>query len=167
MIIAVIAVRMMQMTVDQIVDVIAMRYSLVSAAWAMLMPGLVPHAAMLRRTPVGILTRHFDHMLIDVIAVHVMQVAVVQVIDMIAVLDGLVAAARSVLVRVICVMRIRTRRHRRLPMRVIERWHRFYGSCAALTSRVVLDGQCRAQRTNSVSPIRRGERLRQAAELLP
>jgi hypothetical protein len=35
MVIAMIAVRMMQVAVDEVIDMIAMRYWLVSAAWAM------------------------------------------------------------------------------------------------------------------------------------
>jgi len=110
------AVRVMQVSVDQIVDVIAMRHRLVPTAGTVLVPSLMPGALVLRRAAIGILGGNLDHMLIDMIAMHVMQVTVVQVIDMVAMLHCLVATAWSMLMRVICVMRIRTRRHGRLSL---------------------------------------------------
>lgn len=43
------AVRVMEMPVDEIVDVVAMRHRFMAAAGAMLMTGLVTGAGMIRR----------------------------------------------------------------------------------------------------------------------
>lgn len=99
-----IAVRVMQMAVDEIVDVVAMWHSIVAASGAMLMTGLVAGALVVGRTLVGVLARHLDHVLIDMIAVHVMQVAVMQVIDVIAMTHCSMAATRAMLMCVIGMM---------------------------------------------------------------
>ena len=115
MVVAMVAVRMMQVAVDEIVDVVAVRHRLVPATWPMLMTRLVPGAAMLGRAAVGILRRDLDHVLVDMVAVHVMQVPIVQVVDMIAMPHGGVATVGTVLVCVIGVMRFFARRHGGLP----------------------------------------------------
>ena len=81
MIVAVAAVRVVQMAVDQIVDVVAVRHRLVAAPGSVLVPRLVPGAAVVRRAAVGIAGRHLDDVLIDVIAMRMVQVAVVQIVD--------------------------------------------------------------------------------------
>lgn len=90
------AMRVMEMSVDEIVDVISVRNRFMAATGTMLMPGLVTGAEVIRRTSRRIGVTHLDHVLIDVIAVRLMQVAVVQVVDVIAVLDGDMAAAGAV-----------------------------------------------------------------------
>jgi predicted membrane chloride channel (bestrophin family) len=54
MVVAMVAVRMMQVTIDQIVDVIAVRHRLVATPWPMQMTGLVPGATMIRCAVVGV-----------------------------------------------------------------------------------------------------------------
>ena len=54
MVIAMVAVRVVKVAIDQIVRVIAMRNRLVAAARAMHVLGIVSRAAMVRRAPVGI-----------------------------------------------------------------------------------------------------------------
>lgn len=95
-VIAMAAMRVMEMSVDEIVDVISVRNRFMAATGTMLMPGLVTGAEVIRRTSRRIGVTHLDHVLIDVIAVRLMQVAVVQVVDVIAVLDGDMAAAGAV-----------------------------------------------------------------------
>jgi hypothetical protein len=103
-IVAVIAVWMMQVAVDQIIDVVAVRDRLVAASWAMNMAGLVPRARVSRRAPVGILGRHLYDMFIDVTCMHVMQVTIVQIVHMITVLHGRMAASGTMLVVVVGVV---------------------------------------------------------------
>jgi hypothetical protein len=92
------------MPVDNIVNVVPMRHSLVPASWTMHMPSFVSGAGMVRRADIRIFCRDFDQMFIDVFAMHMMQVAIVKVIDMIAVLYRRVPASRPMLMRMILVM---------------------------------------------------------------
>lgn len=96
MVVAVTAVRVMEMPVNQIVDVIAMRYRFMPASGAMLMGRVVPGTSMVGRAACRVCAAHFDHMLIDVIAMRLVEMTVVQVVDMIAVLDCNVSATGSV-----------------------------------------------------------------------
>lgn len=82
MIVAVIAVRMMQTPRDQVVDVIAMRHRLVPAPSGVRMT--VDAVGRLRVT-VRVSCIHRDHVLIDVITVRMVKVAVVQIVDVIVV----------------------------------------------------------------------------------
>ncbi len=96
MIVAVAIVRVVEMAIDQIVGVIAMRHGGMAAAGTVDVTGGVAGAAMVRRAlgRVGRVDR--DRVLVDVIAVEVVQVAVVQVVDVASVLDRDVAAAGAV-----------------------------------------------------------------------
>ncbi len=53
-VVAVIAVRVVQVAIDEIVDVIAVRHGFVSAARAMDVVGSMTGAAVVRRAPVGV-----------------------------------------------------------------------------------------------------------------
>lgn len=87
---------MVQTAIDQKIDMIAMWHRLVAAA------GPVDMAACRRRdTAIRIGGADGDHMFIDMIAMHIVQMAVVQIIDMAVMLHGGVAAAGTVLVGVI------------------------------------------------------------------
>jgi len=55
MVVAVIAVRMVQVTIDEIVDMIAVRHGFVAAARSMDVVGRVPRALVVRRAPLRIL----------------------------------------------------------------------------------------------------------------
>jgi hypothetical protein len=85
---------MVQAAVHQVVGVIAVRDRFVAAAGAMLV------AASGRLACGGVGPTDVQGVLIAVVAMLVMQVAVVQVVDMVAVLDGHVAAALAMLVSV-------------------------------------------------------------------
>lgn len=111
MIVAVIPVRVMQMPIDQIVDVIAMRHRLVAASRAMLVRRVVTCARVRRRAGRRVLRRHLDHMLVDMIAMRMVQMAVVQVVDMPIVPHGRMSAPGPVRMGVICVSWIRTVGH--------------------------------------------------------
>ena len=114
MIVAMVAVRMMQMPVDQIVDVVSVRHRLVPAPRTMNVPRLVSAALVTGRTRVRILRRNLDRVLIDMPVMHVMQMTVVKIVDMIAMLESRVPASGTVLMGVIGVMRQFAVGHRRL-----------------------------------------------------
>ena len=59
---------------------------------------------MFGRASIRIFLRDFDNVFINVIAMHVMQMAIMQIINMTIVLDGCVPAAGSMLMRVVFVM---------------------------------------------------------------
>jgi hypothetical protein len=92
MVIAVGSVGVVEMAVDQIVHVPAMRHGLVSAVRPVLVTGLMPPAIVGRRTGVGIGSTDGELVLVNVVLVDEMQAAVVEVIDVIVVSDGGVAA---------------------------------------------------------------------------
>jgi hypothetical protein len=114
-IIAMIAVRMVQMTVDQIIDVIPMGHRLMSAARAVHMPRLVTAAAVIRGAVIGIFRTHLDDMLIHVVTVRIMEMAIMQIVDVIAVANGGVATAWAMLMVVFPMVREIACAHRLLP----------------------------------------------------
>ena len=101
-----IAMRMVQVAVDEIVDMVAMRHGLMPAVWAMDM-----RAMDVRRAVHGIPGVDRDDVLVDVIAVHVMQMAVVQIVNMAVMADCGVSALRAMLVRVVGVVLLGTCGH--------------------------------------------------------
>jgi hypothetical protein len=114
-IIAMAVVRMMQPSVDEVVDVIAVGYGFVSAGRPM----------RVRAPALGCATRRIgvadlDSMLVDVAFVHVVQMAVVQVIDMAMMANSRVSAAWTMLVGVIRMMRLSAGRHGLLLSRESE-----------------------------------------------
>ena len=112
MVVTVAIVRMVKMTVDKVVDVIAVGHRLVAAGRAMDVIDSVSATLVLRGADGRIRAREGDHVLVDVPFVEMMQMAIVQVVDVIVMLDGSMTASGLVLVIVIR-MRI-TGRHREL-----------------------------------------------------
>jgi hypothetical protein len=94
MIIAVIAMPMMEVAADKIIGVIAVRNRLVPAARAMGVALFVSRTAVRRCALRWIGRIDSDAALVDVIAVDAMHVTVVQIVAVVAVLNGLVSAAR-------------------------------------------------------------------------
>lgn len=135
-IVAVIAVRVMQVAIDEIVHVIAVRYGFVSAARAVYVGCVVAAALVVRCACVGIARRHVDHVFVDMVAMRMVQVPIVQVVDVIAVPYTGVPAVRAVgmgmgLVRVMFAMR-----HRGLLV-----WRRLSGNLVrGVTLRRILGG---------------------------
>jgi hypothetical protein len=74
---------------------ISMRHGFVPTPRPMHMALVVRAAAVLGCAPVGIGLRYFDLMFIDVIAVHMVQMAVMQVINVAGVADGRVTTIGS------------------------------------------------------------------------
>jgi len=98
-VIAVVAVRVMEVAVDEIVEVVAVRDGRVAAVRAVDVLGVVAAAAMIGRAGVGILRRHGNRVLLDPAPFLMMQMAVVQEIDMPLVLDRRVPATGAMLMR--------------------------------------------------------------------
>ena len=101
MIVTVPIVRVMQVPVDKVVDVIAVRHRVVAAARTVDVAVLVSVAAMARCAGIRVSFVDGDRALVDMIAVHRVEMPVVQVVDMAVVLDGTMPAMRSVNVTVI------------------------------------------------------------------
>ena len=103
MVVAVVVVRMVQTPVDQIVHVIAMGDRLVSAARAVDVLGVVELLAGALVAPVGVSRVDGQRMVIDMVAMRVVEVAVVDEVDVAVVDDCDMAAARTMDVLVIVV----------------------------------------------------------------
>lgn len=104
-IIAVAIVRVVQVTVDEIVDVIAVRNCFMTAAWAMNMVRSVTCAAMAPCAGSGIGRVDIERMLLDAASARLMvQMAIVQIVHMVFVFDCGMSALSAVLVVVICVL---------------------------------------------------------------
>jgi hypothetical protein len=95
---------MMQVSVNEVVDVIAVRHGLVTASDPMHVRGVMPTAPVRRRAGGGIGVGDVEAVLLDHGPVLMMQVAVVQIIDVTIVQDGGVPAAGAMRVRMIGVM---------------------------------------------------------------
>jgi hypothetical protein len=95
-VVAVVSVRVMQVTVDEVVDVVAVGDGFVATLWTVdVVRGV--GAALVRGGAVGWIGRvHFEGVFIHMVVVHVMQVAVVEVVDVVVVFDGGVSAAFAV-----------------------------------------------------------------------
>ena len=102
MVVAVIAVRMVQVAVDEIVDVIPGRHRFMAAPWSVNVARLVTAAA--RRAFVRIFGAHFELMLVYMIAVRMMQMTVMQIINVIVVLDCSMSTVGAMLMVVVSVM---------------------------------------------------------------
>ena len=102
------------MTVDQVIDVVAVRHRFVPAARPVHMAVGVAGAVVLRRAAVRVGGADRDHVLVDMVAMHVMQMAVMQEIDMAFVAHRGVTALRAVLMVVMVVLGAAG--HRRSPV---------------------------------------------------
>lgn len=90
--------RVMQVTVDEVVDVVAVGDGFVTTFWTVDVVRRVG-AALVRGGAVGWVGRaHFEGVLIHMVVVDVMQVAVMEVVDVVVVLDGGVSAFWTVVV---------------------------------------------------------------------
>src|SRR6266576_2806778 len=97
-VVAMSAVGMVQVTVDEIIRVVAVRHRLVAAAGAMFVSLVVAAAIVRRRAGGGIRLVHFEAMLFHLRAAHVVEMAVVQIIDMAIVTNARMPATGSMLV---------------------------------------------------------------------
>lgn len=93
--------RVMQVPFYEKIGVVTMRNRFMPASGTMLMSLDVPFATVFRRARIRVLLGHSKHMLIVMAAVVMVQVAVMQVVGVVAVLDGSVPAVRTVLMMMI------------------------------------------------------------------
>lgn len=100
-VVAMVAVRMMKVSFDQIVNMVSMRDGGMPAIGAMNMPGRVFGCRKSRGAFIGIGGINRNRMFVHVIAVRMMKMAVMKVIHVPFVLDGGVAASRCVDMRMI------------------------------------------------------------------
>lgn len=96
-IIAMVAVRMMEMAIDEVVGVIAVGNLGMAAIGAMDVRLVVFPAGVVRGASGGIGSRDAYGMFLDAALAHVVEMAVVEIIDMAVVVDADVAATGSVL----------------------------------------------------------------------
>ena len=104
MVVAVVAVRVMQMAVHQIANVIAVWHGLVAAVRPVDVGFIVAATVVVGRATVRVLVRDLDDMFVYVVLMRMVEVTIVNVINMIAMLHGGVAAVRTMRVRVVFVM---------------------------------------------------------------
>ena len=105
MVVAVAVVHVVEMAVDEVVDMVSVRDRLVAAAGAVHMVRLVAAARVLARAAVRVRGVDVDDMVIDVVAMGVMQVSVVEVVEVPVVHHGPMSASGSVDVRVLAGVR--------------------------------------------------------------
>lgn len=113
-VVAMATVRVVQVAVDEIVHVVAVRHRRMPAAGTVHVAGVVPATAVLRGASRWIPVRHLHAMLVHVVPVRVMQVPVMQVVDMVAMADSHMAAAGAVHMVMVVVVRL-VAVHRRGP----------------------------------------------------
>jgi hypothetical protein len=96
------------MAVDQVVDMVSVRYGLVPTGWAMLVALWMSAAIVARCAAVGICGRHCDDMLIEMTLVRMMKMAVVEIVHMAIMSNGRVAATPTMFVRMVVMDLVRS-----------------------------------------------------------
>lgn len=100
-IVAMVAMGMVEPAVDQIINMIAVRDRLMTARRTVNMTGLVALVTVFWRAVIRIGLADLDHMFIDMVAVRMVQMAVMQVINVVPVAYRGVPATGSMLMRMI------------------------------------------------------------------
>ncbi|MDH2384858.1 hypothetical protein [Bradyrhizobium sp. CER78] len=111
MIVAVVAMLVVQSAVHQVVDMVTMRNGLVPAAHAVDMASLMALGLALGRASIWIDLTHLDHVLIGVIAVRMVKMAVVEIVNMVTVAHSGMATAWAMMMRVLCLGQMLGLRH--------------------------------------------------------
>jgi len=99
MVVAVVAIRMVQVAIDEVVDVVAMRNNLVPAANAVLVRAVMAPTIVLRSALRGIGKIYIEGVLIYVLPVGMVKVAIVKIVGVAVMFYCLMAAALPVRVR--------------------------------------------------------------------
>jgi len=99
MVVAVVPIRVVQVAVDEVVDVVAVRHSLVPAAYAVLVGTVMAPTIVLRSALRGILNTYRDCVLVNVVPVRMVKMAFVKVVCVAVMFYRQVAAALPVRVR--------------------------------------------------------------------
>lgn len=76
MIVAVVAMRVVQAAIDEVIDMVAMRHGFMPAAGAVNVARFVSAAVLTRRAAVRVRLANLDDVLVHMVAMRVMQVAV-------------------------------------------------------------------------------------------
>lgn len=118
-IVAMVTVVMMEPTVDEIVNVVAVGNRLMPTAGSMDMASLVTFVPILRRAPGRICGGHFNNMLLDIVPGLMMQMSVMQIVDMITVLHRDMTAICIVMMRMLSVREMVPGRHEIFSFRSI------------------------------------------------
>ena len=100
MIVAVGVVRVVQVAIHQVIDVTPVWHGLVATVRAMNVRLIVPRAAVSWRTFLGIHSVYFNPVVVHMIAMRVVQVAIVKIVRVTIVLHSRMAAIRPMLVAV-------------------------------------------------------------------
>ncbi|NJO56691.1 MAG: hypothetical protein HC834_10580 [Rhodospirillales bacterium] len=106
---------MMQVVTHQVIDVITVWNRLMAAIRTVLVPGIVFFAGVLRRAIRRICVGDIEPVFVDVVAMRVMQMTVVQVVDVLTVFDRSMTAVFPVLMGVLLVLTVATLAHRFSP----------------------------------------------------
>jgi hypothetical protein len=99
MVVAMLAMLVMQPTIDQVVGMVAVRDRLMSTTRTMNMILIMAAGSASFVAAVGILVGNLDHVLVDMILVWVVEMAVMQIVHMILMPDCGVPAIRTMSVR--------------------------------------------------------------------
>ena len=94
-----VAVRMMEATLDKIVGVIAMRDRGMTAVRTVNVPDLVALVPVVRRALVRVSVADLDNVFVDAVGRLTVQMAVMQIVDVVAVLDPDMSAPRTMVMR--------------------------------------------------------------------
>ncbi|MGF6551781.1 hypothetical protein [Paraburkholderia youngii] len=111
MIVAVIAVRVMKVAIDKVIDVVTVRHRFVTAARPVHVARFVATAVVVRRATIRIFRADFDLVFVYMITMRVVQMAIMKVVDVVAMLNCGVSAARAMLMVMVSVMRFVARAH--------------------------------------------------------
>ena len=103
-IVAVTSMRVMQMPANQVVNMVSVRHTFLSAVGIVSVPVFVIFAVMVRRTNIRIEVAYRHGMFVDVVIVDMMQVTVVQIVRMTVVCYSFVAAAVAMCVVVVSML---------------------------------------------------------------
>src|SRR5579864_4996431 len=114
-VVAMIPVRVMQVTVDKIINVIPMWHRFVTAPGAMDVSRIVAAAVVARRSLVRISRADLEPVLVYVIVMRMVQMPIMQIIDVIAVPDSGMATVRAMLMVVMGMVGFVATAHREAP----------------------------------------------------
>jgi hypothetical protein len=93
MVVTVIAMRMMQPSIDEIIDMVSMWHRLMAAIWTMVVCCVVSFRRTLTPAAIRVLRCYFDDVLIDAIAFNMLEMSLIQIIDVIGVSNRDMATA--------------------------------------------------------------------------
>lgn len=102
--ITVIAMRMMQVAVNQVIHMVAMRDLLMPASRPVDMASIMPGTDMIRGALGGVRGTDLQHMLVNMRTVDMVQMAIVQIVGMTGVVYGQMPAARTMLMVVMVML---------------------------------------------------------------